>query len=138
MKICRTKTHHVHALMASIAIFFFFIPNCYSSIHEITSITMDGKWDINPDGNIVERSLPTIPITAYLLDKYINIQNEKPDCDITINIINCTTGDIVYQQTVSEAATSNMLIPTNNLISGEYILELTGPGAKHLEGYFSK
>lgn len=138
MKPYRTKPHHVHALIASIAIFFLLIPNCYSSIHEATPIVIEGKWDTNSNEDLIGRSLPTVPITAFLLDSYINIQNEKSDCDITINIINCTTGDIVYQQTVSEAATSNMLIPTNNLISGEYILELTGPGAKHLEGYFSK
>lgn len=138
MKIERTKTQHVHALIASITIIFFLIPYCYSSTHDTTRIAMDGNWDINSNGTPTDRSLPTIPITAYLIDYYINIQNEKPDCDITVNIINSTTGDVVYQQAVTKAATSNMMIPITNLPSGEYILELIGPSTRHLEGIFSK
>ena len=137
MKTKRTKTQFVNALMVSIAICFSFIPNCFSSIHETTQIVLDGKWEAKNE-DYADRSLPSIPITAYLSNNYINIENEKPDCDITINIINCTTGDIVYQQTISQAATSNILIPINNLISGEYILELTGSSTRHLEGIFSK
>lgn len=138
MKTKRTKTLFVNALMVSIVICFLFIPNCFSSIHETTEITLDGKWDTKSNDDLIERSLPIIPITAYLSDNYINIENEKPDCDITINIINCTTGDIVYRQTISKAATFSILIPINNLISGEYILELTGSSTRHLEGIFSK
>ena len=137
MKTKETKTQLVRVLMVSIAICFSFSPNCYSYVHETTPITIDGKWATNPDDDLIENSLPIFPITAFLWDNYISIQNEKPDCDITINIINCTTGDIVYQQTVSKAATSNILIPVNNFASGEYILELTDLKTRHLEGHFS-
>ena len=137
MKTKETKTQLVRVLMVSIAICFSFIPNCYSYVHETTPITIDGKWATNPDDDLIENSLPIFPITAFLWDNYISIQNEKPDCDITINIINCTTGDIAYQQTVSKAATSNILIPVNNFASGEYILELTDLKTRHLEGHFS-
>lgn len=138
MDISKTKRQQVHVLMVSIAICFLFIPNCYSSLHNGTSIDMNGNWPSDADNIEADRALPTIPITAYLIDYYINIQNEKPDCDITVNIINSTTGDIAYQQVVPKAATANMMIPITNLPSGEYILELTGPSTRHLEGIFSK
>lgn len=129
----KTTEQHVRAFVASIAICFLFIPSSFSSIYETTKIEVDGNWHSSSI-----RSLPTHPITAYLIGNYIQIMNEKPDCDITVSIINGTTGDIVYQQTVPQAATSNMMISVTDLASGEYILELTGPNTRHLEGSFIK
>lgn len=130
----RTTAQHVRALLVSIAICFLFIPSSYSSIYGVTQIRVQGDWP----STAVDRSLPTHPITAYLIDNYIQIMNESPDCDITVSIINSATGDIVYQQTVPEAATPNMMISVTDLTSGEYILELTGPNTRHLEGSFIK
>lgn len=138
MKTKRAKTQFVRILVASIAIYVLFIPNCHSSTYENPLIKLDGKWDIESNEQPTERSLPTIPITAYLCGNYINIQNEKPDCDITIHLIDCHTGDIVCRQAIPQEATSNILIPISNLASGKYILGITGPAARHLEGYFSK
>ncbi len=79
-------------LIAGITSYLLFIPNVFSSTREIVFsqieetnefIDMKGLWD-----NIgIERSLPTIPISAYLSGNFIHIQNDKPDCDITIRII---------------------------------------------------
>lgn len=130
----KTTEQHVRAFVASIAICFLFIPSSFSSIYETTKIEVDGNWHRHG----IQRSLPTHPITAYLIGNYIQIMNEKPDCDITVSIINGSTGDIVYQQAVPEAATPNMMISVTDLTSGEYILELTGPDTRHLEGSFIK
>lgn len=127
----------LHVLLVSITICFLFIPNSYSSIYKAVEIKVGGNWS-KGNANEMERSLPTHPITAYLIGNYIQIMNEKPDCDITVSIINGTTGDIVYQQTVPQAATSNMMISVTDLASGEYLLELTGPDTRHLEGSFIK
>lgn len=130
-------------LIAGITSYLLFIPNVFSSTREIAFsqieetnefIDMKGLWD-----NIgIERSLPTIPISAYLSGNFIHIQNDKPDCDITIRIICPTTGETQYQQMIPETATANILIPISNLPSGTYLLELTGPGNRHLEGNFHK
>lgn len=130
----KKTAQHVCALLVSIVICFLFIPSSYASIYEATQIKIKGEWNTSE----MERSLSTHPISAYLIGNYIQIMNEKPDCDITVSIINSTTGDIVYQQTVPEAATSNMMISVTDLASGEYILELTGPNTRHLEGSFIK
>lgn len=126
------------ALVVSIVICFLFIPKSYSSIQEVTSIDMKGIWnDANDDGKIT-RSLPTIPITVYLWNNYLNIQNDTPDCDITVSISSLATGKTVHQQTIPEVETANVLIPTSNLAAGEYRIELTGPGTRYLEGTFRK
>ncbi len=139
MKTKRVKKQSVHiALIASIVMCFLFISKGYSSIFEITSIETKGTWNNSNEDNKIERSLPTIPISAYLSGNFINIQNNKPDCDITIRIICPTTGETQYQQMIPETATANILIPISNLPSGIYLLELTGPGNRHLEGNFHK
>lgn len=130
----KTTVQYVRTFVVSIVICFLFIPISYSSIYDTSVIVVKGNWPSSAAG----RSLPTHPITAYLIDNYIQIMNEKPDCDITVSIINSATGDIVYQQTVPEAATPNMMISVTDLTSGEYILELTGPNTRHLEGSFIK
>lgn len=130
----KTTVQYVRTFVVSIVICFLFIPISYSSIYDTSVIVVKGNWPSSAAG----RSLSTHPITAYLIDNYIQIMNEKPDCDITVSIINSTTGDIVYQQTIPEVATSNMMISVTNLASGEYILELTGPNTRHLEGSFIK
>lgn len=104
----------------------------------MTEIDIKGLWSSIDDNDKIERSLPTIPISAYLSGNFINIQNDKPDCDITIRIICPTTGETQYQQMIPETATANILIPISNLPSGTYLLELTGPGNRHLEGNFHK
>lgn len=134
----REKMQNVRTLMTSILICLLFIPNSYSYSCQGKEVPMGGGWTSGSNNEHMERSLPTHPITAYLIGNYIQIMNEKPDCDITISIINGTTGDIVYQQTVPQAATSNMMISVTDLASGEYILELTGPNTRHLEGSFIK
>lgn len=138
MKAKKTKTQSVHiALIASIVICFLFISNSYSSIHEIIPIDVIGTWEDN-DGKEIERSLPTIPITVYLLENHLNIQNDSPDCDITVSISSLATGATVHQQTIPRVETANVLIPIGNLTAGEYRIELTGPGTRHLEGTFRK
>lgn len=134
----RTTEQHLHVLMVSIVICISFIPSSYSSTCIGAAIDLGGRWPSKGNTSDTDRSLPTHPITAYLIGNYIQIMNEKPDCDITVSIINGTTGDIVYQQTVPQAATSNMMISVTDLASGEYILELTGPNTRHLEGSFIK
>lgn len=139
MKTKRTKTLSVHAtLIVSILVSFLFASKSYSSIHEMTEIDIKGLWSSIDDNDKIERSLPTIPISAYLSGNFIHIQNDKPDCDITIRIICPTTGETQYQQMIPETATANILIPISNLPSGTYLLELTGPGNRHLEGNFHK
>lgn len=139
MKTKRTKTLSVHAtLIVSILVSFLFASKSYSSIHEMTEIDIKGLWSSIDDNDKIERSLPTIPISAYLSGNFINIQNDKPDCDITIRIICPTTGETQYQQMIPETATANILIPISNLPSETYLLELTGPGNRHLEGNFHK
>ncbi|WP_290377451.1 DUF3244 domain-containing protein [uncultured Bacteroides sp.] len=139
MKTKRVKKQSVHiALIASIVMCFLFISKGYSSIFEITPIETKGTWNNSNEDNKIDRSLPTIPISAYLSGNFINIQNNKPDCDITIRIICPTTGETQYQQMIPETATANILIPISNLPSGIYLLELTGPGNRHLEGNFHK
>lgn len=137
MKTKKSNAQNVCVFMASIIICLLFTPNSYSFTNE-KEIALEGDWSTTLSDNIPERSLPTIPITAYLCGNYINIQNEKPDCDITIHLIDCHTGDIVCRQAIPQEATSNILIPISNLASGKYILGITGPAARHLEGYFSK
>lgn len=138
MKVKRTKTQSVHVtLIASIVICFLLISNSYSSIHEALPIDVIGTWEDN-EGKNIERSLPTIPITVYLCNNYINVQNDKPDCDITVSITNLSTGETVYQQTIPKVETSNVLIPISTLVSGEYRIKLTGSGTRYLEGIFCK
>lgn len=125
------------ALIASIVICFLFISNSYSSIHETVPIDLKGIWEREND-KLEERSLPTIPITVYLWNNCINVQNNKPDCDITVSITSLSTRETVYQQTILKVETSNILIPIGSLASGEYRIELTGPGTRYLEGTFRK
>lgn len=139
MKTKRVKKQSVHiALIASIVICFLFIPKSYSFIQTGTSVDMKGVWhDVN-QGNIAEYSLSLFPITVYLWNNYLNIQNDTPDCDITVSISSLATGTTVHQQTIPEVETANVLIPTSNLAAGEYRIELTGPGTRYLEGTFRK
>lgn len=139
MKTKRVKKQSVHiALIASIVICFLFIPKSYSFIQTGTSVDMKGVWhDVN-QGNIAEYSLSLFPITVYLWNNYLNIQNDSPDCDITVSISSLATGKTVHQQTIPEVETANVLIPTSNLVAGEYRIELTGPGTRYLEGTFRK
>ncbi|MDE5676254.1 DUF3244 domain-containing protein [Phocaeicola sp.] len=132
--IVKTRSVHV-ALIASIVICFLFISKSYSSIYENQKIDVKGDWSTE---EVTERSLPTIPITVYLWNNYINVQNNKPDCDITVSITSLSTGEAVYQQTILKVETSNVLIPIGSLASGEYRIELTGPGTRYLEGTFRK
>ena len=76
MKTKRVKKQSVHiALIASIVMCFLFISKGYSSIFEITPIETKGTWNNSNEDNKIERSLPTIPISAYLSGNFINIQN---------------------------------------------------------------
>lgn len=139
MKTKKVKTQSVHvALMASIIICFLFISKSYSFIQESIPVSVVGKWSDTGENDIVERSLPTIPITVYLWNNYLNIQNDSPDCDITVSISSLATGKTMHQQTIPEVETANVLIPTSNLAAGEYRIELTGPGTRYLEGTFRK
>lgn len=135
MKTKKVKTQSVYVmLMVSIVISFLFIVKGYSSINESTEIEIKGNWITQP----LTRSLPTIPITVYLWNNYLNIQNDSPDCDITVSISSLATGKTMHQQTIPEVETSNVLIPIGNLASGEYRIELIGPGRRYLEGSFRK
>lgn len=139
MKTKRTKKLSVYAaLITSIIICFLFASKSYSSIHEPDSIILEGTWHTSPEDELMEYSLPTIPITVYLWNNYLNIQNDSPDCDITVSISSLATGKTVHQQTIPEVETANVLIPTSNLAAGEYRIELTGPGTRYLEGTFRK
>lgn len=137
MKTKRTKPQSVQiALIASIIVCFLFIPKNYSIAQETSPIDVVGEWNDIDEDNKTNRSLPTIPITVYLWNTYINIQNDNPDCDITVRIVNLTTGIVAYQQVFQRMETANIFIPIGNLAAGGYRIELTGPGTRHLEGVF--
>lgn len=80
MKTKRVKKQSVHiALIASIVMCFLFISKGYSSIFEITPIETKGTWNNSNEDNKIERSLPTIPISAYLSGNFIMAEKMK-DC----------------------------------------------------------
>lgn len=130
MNILKLSSQRVRAFMVSIIVCFLFIPCIYPSNIEIS----EGVWI----SESLERNIQSFPITAYLNDNYIQIINNKPDCDITVSILSINTGEIIIQQTVPESATSNIIIPVINLSSGEYVLELTDSGTRYLRGTFRK
>lgn len=125
----------VRILMVSIAIYSLSILHSQATNLTTQTIETNGWW---PKSKGFERSLHICPITAYLNDNYIQITNNKPDCDITVSILSINTGEIIIQQTVPESATSNIIIPVVNLSSGEYVLELTDSGTRYLRGTFRK
>ena len=126
-------TLYLCTLIVSITICFLFIPYSYASVCS-TKIELNGHWATEN----IERSIFQRTIICYQSDSYLQILNESADCDIAIQIINCDTGEVVFQQTVLKPATTNILMPIMDLSSGEYILKLNGSGTRHLEGRFTK
>lgn len=97
-------------------------------------IEMEGRWE----NASVKRSLSSIPISAYTDGNYLYIQNTSPDCDITVTITNEATGDVVYEHTFPQEATSYMVISIADLPAGVYMLELSNPDGGYLIGRFNK
>lgn len=98
---------------------------------------MKGNWK-NEGQVLEERSLSSIPISAYTDGNYLYIQNTSPDCDITVTITNEATGDVVYEHTFPQEATSYMVISIADLPAGVYMLELSNPDGGYLIGRFNK
>lgn len=109
-----------------------FAQKAYSSAEYVEEIPLDGRWETK------ERSISLIPITASTDGQCICIENSSPNCDITIIIISNNTGEKVYSQTISGAQTAYIAIPIENLISGNYTLQLTNQYSGNLLGIFTK
>ncbi len=96
----------------------------------LEEFTLDGSWRIKG------RSItPTIPIKAYTDGYSVTIQNQSPNCDITIRIVS-ETGTVVFQEEVPAAETAYIWIPVDSLPNGTYILELTNTYGDYLQGIF--
>lgn len=103
-----------------------------SSSHNVKEILIEGRWGDLP----YTRSLPSIPTASYD-SQFIYIENPSQDCDITITIMS-STGEEVYNQTISQSQTACSLIPIGNLSAGKYTLQLTNENGGCLTGTFSK
>lgn len=98
-------------------------------------VDMRGEWEINS----TKRSVSSIPVIASINEYNLYIENNAPDCDIVITLVDYNTGKAVTEQFVPEAQTAYITISIENLPSGTYMLKLRGQGGnKELYGIFSK
>lgn len=98
-------------------------------------VDMRGEWEINS----TSRSVSLIPITASNDEYNLYIENNAPDCDMVITLVDYNTGKAVTEQFVPEVQTASITISIENLPSGTYMLKLRGQGGnKELYGIFSK
>lgn len=107
------------------------------SLNKMYSINVDlqGEWVING----TTRSISLTPITASNDEYNLYIENNAPDCDMVITLVDYSTGNVVTEQFVPEAQTASITISIENLPSGTYMLKLRGQGGnKELYGTFSK
>lgn len=98
-------------------------------------VDMRGEWEINS----TKRSVSSIPVIASIDEYNLYIENNAPDCDMVITLVDYNTGKAVTEQFVPEAQTAFFTISIENLPSGTYMLKLKGQGGnKELYGIFSK
>lgn len=109
----------------------------YSYYMEKRTVPMDGRWEKNEE-KVAARSLPSIPITAYMDGQNIYIENNSPDCDIQVSITSDKTGEVMFEQLMPEIQTGYIVISIANFPSGKYKLELTGEAENYLIGDFYK
>lgn len=129
------KFWNLRIVYTVILLSFAFWGNIYSK-NNVEEINLDGReWKNNQNKT---RSLSSIPISAYTDGTYLYIQNTNPDCDITVTITNEATGDVVYERTFPQEATSYMVISIADLPAGVYTLELSNPNGGYLTGRFNK
>lgn len=96
------------------------------------TLIMSGYWTVS-------KSLtPNCPITVSVDDSFLYIQNELPDRDIVISIINEFTGETEYEKTIEKSQTAYVAVSVLNLTAGEYKIEITGFPIGFLEGKFIK
>lgn len=96
---------------------------------------------IETDGQWPEKSRSLIsdcPITVLTDGSFIYIQNESPDRDITIRIINERTGNINHEETIPYVQTAYITIPIASYPSGTYQIEIIGSPMGYLSGDFTK
>lgn len=100
---------------------------------EIKLIELTGEW--LPKGKSI---ILSCPITVSVDDSFLYIQNEFPDRDIVISIINEFTGETEYEKTIEKSQTAYVAVSVLNLTAGEYKIEITGSPIGFLEGKFIK
>lgn len=93
------------------------------------TIFLSGSWPIH------HRSLVQIPISASICNSMIFIQNSSPDRDITIRIIS-EERIVVYEQEITQPETALVIINVDDLVEGEYMLQISGSAGGLLQGSF--
>lgn len=113
----------------------FFIPSAKSSVSEEVQVIMScGKgWE----SSIQSRTVVSHPFSVWIDGRILYIENSAPFCDLTIVIVNLSTGEEEYRNVIPEACSSYIVIPVTHLNSGEYRLEISNIDAGEVEGEFS-
>ena len=94
---------------------------------------MKGDW------HKINRSLiPEFPITVFTSGTFLYIESISPDRDITIHIIDETTGEIEYEEAILEEQTAYITISTVDFATGKYKIEILDFAEGYLVGYFTK
>lgn len=108
-----------------------------NKMYSVCNDHIDFRGDWTP--NSTTRSISLTPITASNDEYNLYIENNAPDCDMVITLVDYSTGNVVTEQFVPEAQTASITISIENLPSGTYMLKLRGQGGnKELYGTFSK
>lgn len=113
------------------------LQKAYSYQSNGNKVIIEGEWT-SETNQAKTRNLSSIPISAYTDGTYLYIQNTSPNCDITVTITNEAIGDVVYERTFPQEATSYMVISIADLPAGVYMLELSNPDGGYLIGRFNK
>ena len=77
------------------------------------------------------------PFTATIGSGVLTIQSEDVSCDLTICIIDCRSGNAVYNMEVPQRSGSLITIPTDGWGSGQYYLAISNPEMGYVFGYFN-
>lgn len=112
----------------------------FFALLEFTSLRVlatNESRDLLWSGNWISygRSVIQMPISASICNSIIFIQNSVPDRNMTIRIQN-EQGTVVYEQGISKSEAACVCINVDDLVEGEYVLELSSPFGDLLQGKF--
>lgn len=92
-------------------------------------ILLSGNWPTH------HRSVAQTSVSASLCNSMIFIQNSYPDRDITIRIIT-EEGIVAYKQEITRSETASVTINMDDLVEGEYVLQISDLAGSLLWGKF--
>lgn len=103
----------------------------YVNYNSEVSIQLAGEW------KGAKRTFPSIiPFTASINGFALYIENSRPDCDLTIQIIDGFTGQTVIEEAVPKTDASYIVIPIDALPDGNYTLEIRNVFGGYIYGGF--